>query len=258
MKIEALFSTCDDKVLNVLSLIESHVFDTVDVLIVHQTQNEKLIEDVQNQVIHYPNVRYLHQNFYGVTKSRNLAIEKSIGDTLLFLDDDVDIRDDFVEIVKNAYSSNPSLDAITFPISIKNSRKWTKSFENYSFIHNKFSILKVGTIEITVKRSAILKSGSRFPENLGAGALYPACDEPVFLSRLIDGSMKIGYSPTSFVSHEFDSSGRDIDSYNKIMSRKIAFGLMFGRYLGTFLFVIFSIKNIGRIKDVSWIYKCFK
>lgn len=255
-KTEILLSTHEGRIWNVLDRVRKWS-KVSNVLIVHQTNDTNLANRVCEQVSKIENVRYLNQQESGVSKSRNLALQHSSSSILLFCDDDIELVDDFHERLESYFKSDPLSAAITFAVKDPISGRLTKKFPDKCRRHNKKTILGVGTIEIAVRRDMVFESGVFFPEELGAGAEYPLCDEPVFLSRLLDKNYRITYEPVVIALHPTDSSGRYIDTYQKVKSRYIAFDYIFGKFIGKLLFLLFAMKNYKRIEKVSWVARCF-
>lgn len=255
-KVEILLSTYGERIFDVLEKAVVWA-SNAQVLIVHQELDTNVQERAFDLIKTNRNITYIPTKSYGVAKSRNLALENATGDILLFCDDDIELVDDFYEQLKRSFYSNPTSAAITFAVKDPISGKLTKRFPLKRKQHNKKTILGVGTIEVAVRKDAVVKAGVFFPEDLGAGSEYPLCDEPVFLSRLLNKNCKVTYEPVVIALHPIDSSGRLIDTYNKLKSRYIAFEYIFGKYFGKIVFIIFSIKNLSRIDSLSWVVRCF-
>ena len=203
-------------------------------------------------LFHREDITYVQQSEYGVTKSRNLAIELAGSDYVLFCDDDVVYEDG---IASKVIDSMAGCDVCTFRVSSIDGG-YTKAFKEYDFRHNRFSILSVGTIEIACNRLFLLNNRVTFPEELGAGSKYPSCDEPVFLSRVIANKGVVKYKPLTICSHPPVSSGSEISSKESLMSRVIAFKYIFGKRLYILFFLLFFLKNARRI-NIKIFFKVF-
>ncbi|MFO4688961.1 glycosyltransferase family A protein [Vibrio cholerae] len=257
MLVQLLVSTYNDRVYSLQNTLPSKQ-DNVSIIIVHQVTNGvSSYESILSFFNSRDDIIYYRLFSSGVTKSRNYALSVSFGDVLLLCDDDTCYKDDFYDILTKAYSENPDADVITFPILIKGTEQFTKNYKLTKKKHNLFSVLKVGTIEISLRRKCLESNDVFFPENLGAGSKYPMCDEPVFLSRFLHLNKKVIYVPTPFVSHEMISSGSVIDSYEKLCSRFIAFSLMYGRFFGSVIFALFTVKKIKKIAWMDIVKQCF-
>ncbi|SIS93010.1 MAG: glycosyltransferase [Thalassolituus maritimus] len=251
--IDFLFSTFEERIDGLLKNLPGFCSNR-NIIIVHQTQDPNSFRYVKEYLSDRDDVQYIQQNEYGVTKSRNLAIKYSSSDYVLFCDDDVVYEDNVTSILLR---SMVGCDACTFRIS-STAEGYTKDFKNYEFTHSRFSILSVGTIEIACDRAFLIKYEILFPEELGAGAKYPSCDEPVFLSKILANGGVLKYKPVTICSHPPISSGIKIDTFESLLSRAIAFKYIFGSRVYIAVFVLFWIKNIRRIDAKLALYVLLK
>ncbi|EJT0909245.1 glycosyltransferase family 2 protein [Vibrio parahaemolyticus] len=176
----------------------------------------------------------------GVTRSRNHALSLASGHVIVFCDDDVIYLPNALNLLIEEHYRNPSIDFYT--TKVKNPRLFDfKPYKTAKFCHTTLSILSCGTIEISVK--ARVKEYAKFPHDLGAGALLPNCDEPVFLSRI----MKFGgvgyYIPLGVCIHPECSSGQTLATKEEWLSRLTAFRYIFGKIPGSGLFLLFCLKK---------------
>lgn len=120
------------------------------------------------------------------------------------------------------------------------------------------NILKVGTVEIVVRRGA-LNEHTLFPEDMGAGEKFPICDEPVFLSRCLDCGLKMVFLPIELCIHPPVSSGMLISS-SYTQSRGLCIRRVFG-LKGIALLIPFALKMKRRNKNIiimRFIFDLFK
>lgn len=240
--LDLLFSTYEDRIYDLISTLPEYK-EGQRIIIVHQTMRSEGFDRVDKFFQQRSDITYVKQFSYGVTKSRNLAITLATSDYILFCDDDVVYTDKLVDIVVGALQNSV---ACTFRVA-STEGGFTKKFSEYSKRHTRFSILSVGTIEIACRREFLVEHSIKFPEDLGAGARYPCCDEPVFLSRIIDKGATVIYEPITICSHPAISSGMSLNTGVGLISRLIAFKYIFGRYFYMPLFALFCIKNINKI-----------
>lgn len=247
MTLDMLFSTFGERV-EVLAKNLPQENEKVTLIICHQT-TQKLSDSVKNIFEARNDVKYFALNSVGVTKSRNFAMEKSSADIIMFCDDDVQYSADVYENVSSAYISNPSYGFITFAYT--KTGLGLHKFSNSSFSHNSRTILNVGTIEVTCKRENLKNVKKWFPEDMGAGAKYYLCDEPVFLSRLLKSGLKGRYVPITIGEHPPESSGVGFKDINALVSRMYCFTRIFGSFVGRLLYLVFILKNYPRFKNIS-------
>jgi len=240
--LDLLFSTYEDRIYDLISTLPKYK-EGQKIIIVHQTMRSEGFDRVNKFFQQRSDVTYVKQFSYGVTKSRNLAITLATSDYILFCDDDVVYTDNLYDIVVGALQNSV---ACTFRVA-STEGGFTKEFSEFSKRHTRLSILSVGTIEIACQREFLIEHSIKFPEDLGAGARYPCCDEPVFLSRIIDKGASVTYVPITICAHPAISSGMSLNSGVGIMSRLIAFKYIFGRFFYIPLFILFCLKNINKI-----------
>ncbi|WP_323891065.1 glycosyltransferase family A protein [Aeromonas veronii] len=229
--INILVSSYGDRLADFLKKIPNKV-EGVKYIIGHQgntglVRNENIIK--RDDIIYYslPSI--------GVTKSRNFLLESSSADILYFCDDDISLEVDFFSTLRLAHNTRDET-VITFVVN-NDKGKPRKSFPSKSKARSKWSILSVGTIEISLKRNNSL--GIRFPEDMGAGSKYPIGDEAVFLSRFLNKGRRIYFENKVICSHPDDSSGAAVDMHS-IYSRGLTIRRVFP-FLSFFISIPFFI-----------------
>ncbi len=244
-KISILISTYGDRINNLKNVIlpfDERVF----YFVAHQgcTSNCDI-----TFLTHRNDVEYFQLNCIGVTKSRNFLLQqasrKEFGDIFYFCDDDVRLNKNLSNILLESHKHNSSA-VITFAIEDETG-KVRKKFPSVDRVveRNRFNILSVGTIEISLKRAYAHKLF--FPEDMGAGSLIPIGDEAVFLSRALDNNLKISFVPQVIASHPYDSSGV-IVSQSTIYSRGVTIRKVF-KWYGFFLLFPFFLSRIRLFKS---------
>lgn len=178
-------------------------------------------------------VIYIRSTSNGVTKSRNILLDKSDADLIYFCDDDVVLSENFDEIIINSHKKY-SDDVILFNIRDENG-ELRKKYPNEIVKKTRFNILSVGTIEISLKNSPLLP---KFPEDMGAGTSLPVGDEAVFLSTFIKKGKSIRYIPNTIAIHPRESTGLEVTN-GSIYSRGVALNRIYGIY--AFLVAIFFL-----------------
>ncbi len=145
--------------------------------------------------------RMFSVNQRGLTKSRNLAIEKSVGDVCLLCDDDESFAADYESRILSAYGTLPYADVIIFKISNR-PPSFSDKIQRLRFP----KIMKVSSWQISFRRNSLLRSGVRFDENLGAGTGNGAEEELKFLLDCQKAKLKIYYVPIEIASVAQESS----------------------------------------------------
>lgn len=170
-----------------------------DTLIINQCpQTETLNEirsdqktaGVKNQA--HVNIRMLDTSTRGLAKSRNLAIQHAVGDVCLLCDDDEQLDSSYEETILKAYEVLSDADIICFRISNQPSR-----LKQETQRLTKWTAMRIASWQITFRREAILKSGIRFDEDMGAGTGNGGGEEVKFLRDCIKAGLKAYYVPKS-------------------------------------------------------------
>jgi glycosyltransferase involved in cell wall biosynthesis len=131
----------------------------------------------------------------GLTKSRNMAIEKSDADICMLCDDDEVFCDDYAQKIICAYKNFPQADVIIFkmvnrPCSLGNAPKRIKFPKT----------MKVSSWQISFKKESLIKTGVRFDPLLGAGTGNGAEEELKFLLDCQKAGLKIYFVPQEIAS----------------------------------------------------------
>lgn len=131
----------------------------------------------------------------GLTKSRNLAIERSDADVCMLCDDDEVFAEDYEAKILAAYESLPQADVIIF-----------KMIGRPAAFPDRVTALKfpqtmhVSSWQISFRRESLRRGGVRFDELLGAGTGNGAEEELKFLLDCQRAGLKIYYVPAEIAS----------------------------------------------------------
>lgn len=170
-----------------------------DTLIINQCPQSEILNEMksdqkttgaQNQT--HVNIRMLDTNTRGLSKSRNLAIQHAVGDVCLLCDDDEQLDSAYEKVILKAYEALPDADIICFRISNQPSH-----LKQETQRLTKWTAMRIASWQITFRREAILKSGIRFDEDMGAGTGNGGGEEVKFLRDCIESGLKAYYVPKS-------------------------------------------------------------
>lgn len=207
--IEILVSTMNQTNLDFLSSIFPFThFSNYNILIVNQSKNNTLLSD-------YPSVRIINSTNFGLSKSRNLAIENAIGKILIIADDDVIYQKDFIKKIIEAHNKYDKATIINF-CAIKEKEAYLKKYPNRSKIQlNTFEIFNISSIEMTINKEKLDSVGILFDENFGLGSDFEMGEETVFLFDLKRKNQQISFENQIIVKHESLTSSNKIDNLHK-------------------------------------------
>ncbi|WP_351078859.1 glycosyltransferase family A protein [Shewanella sp. CAL98-MNA-CIBAN-0140] len=229
----------------VINVIRDQQQNVEYIIVVQGGEEEDLASYIDSNFwTHRQDIKIIFDSNFGVAYSRNLAIKNARGEIALFSDDDVTLDSSFFDLLLKSFSDFKNCDFLTFNVEDYDG-KLLKPPLCHGY-HNLRSILGVGTIQIAIRLNSQTRS-YKFPLDLGAGAKYPCCDEPVYLSNFLKNGNLGRHIGKTICKHPKESSGGSLDTRNKIISRLIAFRYIFGDKFGYFIFAVFICKNFKKV-----------
>ncbi|MCR4806056.1 MAG: glycosyltransferase family 2 protein [Lachnospiraceae bacterium] len=188
MKLEVLLSAMflkDERYIDSLNI-------TGDAVVINQCDREdERISEEKTQDGKTRRITYVETGQRGLSRSRNMAIEKASGDICILCDNDVEYLPDYEMRIKDGFLRHPDADLIVFYIKRKE-----KPVPNYPKTKRMgfLSVLKIFSPEIAFKRDSV--KGIRFDERFGAGSgRYLMGEENIFLYECLKRGLKIYYEP---------------------------------------------------------------
>src|SRR5699024_7943537 len=150
----------------------------------------------------------------GVGLSRNNALMRATADICLMADDDMIYKDNYTDIVINAFKENPKADIIMFNVPIHKENGDTivkvKKNERVRF----YNSLRYGTVNIAFKKDSIIKKDVFFSLLFGGGARYGSGEDSLFIINSLKKGLKI-YSCTEVIAEINDNGSTWFEGYNK-------------------------------------------
>lgn len=255
--LQVLISTCNNRIAFVHEVIDS-LPSEVNVIIIHQRFIETL-SDQANQAIltlqRYPNVKLVLTNEKGLARSRNRALSEANASLLLIADDDVKYINGAIETIIRASYQLAEASVITFRYTDEN-RFYRKKYSSSIFKRGYLDFFKVSSVEILVRREALLRSGVFFDESFGLGAKYPVSEENIFLFDLYRSGEQVYYYPADILIHPCETSGSSWNAEN-LVAKGALFRRLF-RFVGLPLLFIFLLKHLPKISSQIGVWKGVK
>lgn len=244
-RINVLISTLKNRVGNLLNEnFPEH--PGVSYIVSHQTANYNCHGDTH--FLHRNDVRWLKHESTGLSKNRNFSLLHLEADIGVISDDDVEYTvENFVSIFR-AFNENPEADIITFRVKCKDENFCFKNYASNKFNHTTWSLLKVSSVEIAIRKSFLDKHKLLFDEEFGLGGKFSCGEECVFLVNAKKLGAKIIYVPEYICTHPYETSQRNKSLTNDVGKINGAiFAKIWGRLSYTLLF--FSmLKNITKFE----------
>ncbi|WP_028283650.1 glycosyltransferase family A protein [Olleya marilimosa] len=251
VKLELLISTMFQTSLDFLSnMFPNSSSQNYNILIINQTDQSHLLKSTVD------NIRVINSFEKGLAKSRNMAINNTIGQLCLIVDDDVKFKPDFDKIILEAYNKNPNAAIITFKMEDFDGNL----FKNYPLVkfHNLESIKEVNSVVITFNTKLIKQNRLLFNVNFGLGSTFETADEYIFMREALKLKMQTIFEPKVILSHPFFSSGKDSGNDKLVYARSA----LYYKYSGVLGYLklckyLYIVHKQGAIKT-NQIIKKFK
>lgn len=219
-------------------------------VVVNQTK-EKIINKIDNQ-----NIVWVDVNEKGLSKSRNLALEKSKAKYGLIADDDLIYVNDYENIILTEFEKNPNADIIAF--QVEGIEEKHKDYSSKEKRINYLSSMKISSVELALNLNKIKEKGIKFNEQFGSGAQYFLGEENIFLFDCLRKGLNIYYVPKKIANlHLGDSTW--FRGYNKdfFISRGANYAAM-SKFWSLLLILQFSIRKRSLYKEEMSFLGSFK
>lgn len=173
-----------------------------------------------------PDVTYVAQEGRGLSRSRNAALDAATGDHLFVADDDVTLDLDAAARVA-ALAARAGADVATYYHRFTDGTS-TLTDQGTSRL-NRTTIGSVTSIDLSFRRTALVRSGVRFDTDFGLGARYSSCEEAVFLGDCLNAGLSVLRFPVEVCTHAPESSGTDFySSAERVRPRRAMMRRIFG------------------------------
>lgn len=238
LSLEILISTMNRKDLSFLDFM----FPTLDtsrysILIINQTKYQ---EDLESS---YPKIRVINSREFGLSKSRNLAIENAQGDILLIADDDIQYLPDFEKTIFKAYQTYPEASLISFQFLNEN-KKIVKLYpKNEGYL--KSTKKHLTSFEMTFRSNIFMEYNISFDERFGIGSLFLCAEEQVLRYSILRNGLKVVFVPQAICIHSGQTTGETISQENMTKATTAYKYIQYNNlvYLWLFKYVFFLFRH---------------
>jgi GT2 family glycosyltransferase len=162
-------------------------------------------------------IRYIHSNTTGLSKSKNLAVAAASHELLVVIDDDMYVDADWFGIIVRAQIAAGPLATVTGRVLSAEER------EGYfvpSITDNEKPMVYQGRIESSVLSAghmaayrSLMQSVGPFDERMGAGSHFPSAEDNDFCFRLLEAGFSIVHAPEAVVYHR---AWRSMKEFNNL------------------------------------------
>lgn len=231
-----------------LCSLEKQSYKKFECIIVDQNETDMLLPIVDKYASKF-SVVYIRSSIKGLSKNRNIGVNRALGNVIAFPDDDCEYLPNTLEVMSSLFRET-SNNIITINIRDISSERFfvkkhnLKHLDGYNY--RPFGI----SMGIFVKYRK--KSDVFFDEQLGVGSFFGADEESDLLSSLIEKNYKAEFHGDIFVLHPIGVAHIPLD---KLIQRYRSYGLGYGAlykkeivYRHKYLLVLpFLKESIGRL-----------
>lgn len=224
-------------------------FYNFNIVIVNQTTKDTILKS------DFETVKVINVFEKGLSKSRNVAIQNSSKEILVFTDDDVVIDLNFSKKILKTFNKKIDFDGFRFRFKDESGSYSKKYPDKFQSKLNWFEVLNASSIEMVFKRESIYNKVF-FDENFGLGSFINLGEEAIFIADAKMKKLKIGFVPKTLTIHSNKTTSQVLSSELKYFNQSAVFYRIFNKkYLfWVFLKLFFDLKqgniafsNIGKL-----------
>lgn len=245
--LQILISTCNER-LNRVPMCLLPPESGTSYIIVHQLFGDDCSESwsaALTQLSARADVKVVQSKSRGLAKSRNIALQNATAPFVLLADDDIEFNPNLASIISGAFAQLPAADAITFRFTNEKGfhrKRYPTAITKRSF----GNFFKVSSVEVAIRRDALISCGVCFDERFGLGAEYPVSEENIFLTDLHKAGKHIYFFPADILMHPDETSGANWNQ-TYLRARGALFKRVFG-WVGLPLLLLFLLKHQRSIR----------
>jgi len=140
-------------------------------------------------------IRMISSDTKGVGINRNLALQASSGDILLFADDDITYYDGDLQPVMDAFRELPDADVIFFAVDMtRDGEVFDRRRHGCKRLHL-WNSLRYGACRMAVRREAVVKNRLSFSTLFGGGCIYGSGEDTIFIRDCFRAGLRVYTHP---------------------------------------------------------------
>lgn len=227
----------------VYKMFPNHDISRLNLVIINQTSSHQLLKS------ELKNIQIQNSYEFGLSKSRNKAIELCKTKYALLADDDLVYQKDFIKTVQAAFQSYPEATLISFKL-LKSADQFYKKYPHENIeLQLRGNPIMLSSCEITINVEKVKQADVQFCEHFGLGATFTSCEETLFLRSLLKRKLNAFFVNQTIALHEDDGTGGDPigDEFIHAMSASQFF--IYG--YGSFIWLIYYLYHTRKKYSVS-------
>ncbi len=174
-------------------------------------------------------VRAIKSTTRGVGLNRNICIENSTADIILFADEDIVYDEGYEEKVLKEFTDHPDADAIFFNVRVCEERR-TYWNEDYKWV-KWYNSGRYPAYSIAVRASKLKAAGVKYSLLFGGGAKYSNGEDSLFINDMRKAGFKMLASPV-VLGEEIPRPSTWFNGYNDKLfyDRGVLYHFLYGKW----------------------------
>ncbi len=164
----------------------------------------------------------------GVGLSRNTALLHASDDTVLFSDEDIVLKPDYVEKIRRAYELLPDADLILFNVEVAASRRtyWNREIRRITYRNYG----RYPAYSISARLNALRRANVHYSLLFGGGAKYSNGEDSLFLRDCLKAGLRI-YAHTACIGREQERESTWFSGYHErfFRDRGVLYHYLYGK-----------------------------
>lgn len=195
-----------------------------DAVLVNQCDEDK---EYENKIAD-KKIKVINSNTRGVGVNRNLCIDNSFGDIVLFSDDDIEYEEGYEDRILKEFEAHPEADMIMFNVHVCEERR-TYINEGFKKL-GKYNIGRYPAYSMAIKRDVLIDKKLRFSELFGGGAKYSNGEDSLFLKDAYEKKVAM-YASDVYIAKEEARPSTWFEGYNEkfFFDRGVLFAFLYKR-----------------------------
>ena len=243
--VEILISTMNQSNFDFLqNMFCNVVTNTLNFVIINQTNPNTLL------ISNNKNITVINDFGNGLSRSRNIALKNSSKEILVFTDDDVVYKSDFVETITNSFNKYKNATIIQFQIEDFNNFVFRKYHKKEKLKLSQFQASNAMSVELAIKRSFLIDNNITYDELFGLGSVFKLGEENILISDIISKKGVVHFLPITIAQHPKQISVESI----KNKERYFYLGAFYARQFlsNYFLWILIKLFFDIKHKKTNW------
>ncbi len=199
--------------------------DAVIVSQLEEAESDEFFDLGENRVL------FIKSQTRGVGLNRNICIEHSNADIILFADEDIVYDEGYAEKVLKEFEDHPDADAVFFNVRVCEERRtyWNEGYKWLTWYNSG----RYPAYSIAVRASKLKAAGVKYSLLFGGGAKYSNGEDSLFINDMRKAGFKMLASPV-VLGEEVPRPSTWFNGYNDKLfyDRGVLYHFLYGKWAG--------------------------